>query len=149
MIRLEKDEPVVRTETTLENGGDSALDVVLQSRWVLGSKTLDRAVLSFRQPGGKTVEQKLIEPGLEPRGSKVYDGAEQPDGEWVLSNAGADEALVNRFPKEQVSRCFAQWTGKTENAATMGLWSAKRSLRPGESLKLEADYGVHTAKSLS
>jgi hypothetical protein len=149
VIRLEKDEPVVRTETTLENGGDSPLDVVLQSRWVVGSRTLDRAVLSFRQRGGKTVEQKLIEPGLEPRGSKVYDGAEQPDGEWVLSGAGTDEALVNRFPKEQVSRCFAQWTGKTENAATMGLWSAKRSLRPGESLKLEADYGVHTEKSLS
>jgi hypothetical protein len=149
VIRLEKDEPVVHTETTIENGGDSALDVVLQSRWVVGSKTLDRAVLSFRQSGGKTVAQKLIEPGLEPRGSKVYDGAEQPDWEWVLSGAGTDEALVNRFPREQVSRCFVQWTAKTENAATMGLWSTKRSLRPGESLKLEADYGMHTATSLS
>ena len=146
VIRLAKQGPIVTTETTLENGGDSALDVVLQSRWVVGSKSLEGAVLSLRQPNGKNVEQKLIEPGQEPRGSQVYDGAAQPDGEWVLSGAGTEETLVNRFPKEQVSRCFAQWQGKTENAVTMGLWSAKRTLAPGETLKLEADYGVHTPK---
>jgi hypothetical protein len=50
--------------------------------------------------------------------------------------------LVNRFPKDQVSRCFAGWTGKAENAVTLGLWSAKRALAAGETLKLEADYGA-------
>ena len=142
MIRLPKDEPVVQTETTLENGGDSALDVVLQSRCVVGPKSMDRAVLSFRRQDGKTVEQRLIQPGQEPTGSKVCDGSEQPDGEWMLSEAGTGLVLVNRFPKDQVSRCFALWTGKAENAVTMGLWSAKRSLGPGETLKLEADYGI-------
>jgi len=146
VIRLEKDQPVVHTETALENGGASALDVVLQSRFLVGSRSLDWAVLSFRQQNGKAVEQKLIEPGQEPRGSKVYDGLEQPNGEWVFADAGTGEGLVNRFPKDQVSRCFAQWTGKTESAVTMGLWSAKRSLAPGEALKLEADYGIHKAK---
>jgi hypothetical protein len=50
--------------------------------------------------------------------------------------------LVNRFPKDQVSRCFARWTGKTENSMTMGIWSAKRSLAPGKTLRLEADYEI-------
>ena len=145
VIRLGKDRPGVQTETTLENGSASALDVVLQSRCVVGPRSMDRAVLSFRQQDGKTVEQKLVEPGQEPRGSKVYDGAEQPDGEWVLSEVGTGPVLVNRFPKDQVSRCFAQWTGKTESAVTMGLWSAKRALAPGEALKLEADYGIHSS----
>jgi hypothetical protein len=145
-LRLRKDEPVVQTETILENGGASALDVVLQSRCVVDPKSMDRAVLSFRQQDGKTVEQKLIQPEQEPRGSKVYDGTEQPDGEWMLSGAGTGLVLVNHFPKDQVSRCFARWTGKAENAVTMGLWSAKRALGPGEALKLEADYGIHKSK---
>jgi hypothetical protein len=110
---------------------------------------MDRAVLSFRQQDGKTVEQRLIQAGQEPTGSKVYDGSEQPDGEWTLSEAGAGLALVNRFPRDQVSRCFAHWTGKAENAVTLGLWSAKRALAPGEALKLEADYGIHKAKAES
>ncbi len=142
VMRLGKDEPVVHTETTLENGGASALDAVIQSRCLVGSRSLDRAALSFHQQDGKAVEQKLIEPGQEPRGSKVYDASEQPDGEWVFANPGTSEGVVNRFPKGQVSRCFAQWAGKSEPAVTLGLWSAKRTLAPGETLKLEADYGI-------
>jgi hypothetical protein len=146
VVRLRKDEPVVQTETTLDNGSASALDVVLQSQYVVDPKIMDRVVLSFRRQDGKTVEQKLIQPGQEPRGSKVYDGAEQPDGQWMLSEAGTGLVLVNRFPKDQVSRCFVHWTGKAENAVTLGLWSAKRALGTGETLKLEADYGINSLR---
>jgi hypothetical protein len=146
-IRLQREEPMVRTETTLENGGASALDVALQSRCEIGPKNMSRALLSFRQQDGKTLEQRLIEPGQEPGGSKVYDGAERPEGEWRVSEAGPGVVLVNCFPKDQVSRCFARWTGKAENAVTLGLWSVKRTLGPGETLKLEADYGISHTKS--
>jgi hypothetical protein len=146
VIRLRKDEFYVQTETTLENGAVSGLDVVLQSQCEVDVKTTHRAVLSFRQQDGKTVEQRLIQPGQEPTGSKVYDGSERPDGEWMLSEAGRGLILVNRFPKDQVSRCFAHWTGKAENAVTLGIWSAKRTLAPGEGLKLEAKYGIHKWK---
>ena len=143
VIRLRKDEPVLHTETTLENGGASALEAVLQSRCVVGPRNMDRSALSFRRQDGTTLDQRLIEPGQEPRGSKVYDGSGQPDGEWMVSEEGTDLVLVNRFPKDQVSRCFARWTGKAENSVTLGLWSAKRTLSPGDTLKLEADYGIH------
>jgi hypothetical protein len=145
-LRLRKNEPVVHTETTLENGAASALDVVLQSRCIVSPKSMDRAVLSFRQQDGTSVEQRLIEPGQEPRGSKVYDGSQQPDREWMLSEDGTGAVLVNRFAKDQVSRCFAHWTGKAENAVTLGLWSPKRALTPGDTLKLEADYGIPKPK---
>jgi hypothetical protein len=144
-IRVRKDEPVVQTETALENGGTSSLDVVLQSQYRADAKSMDGTALSFRRQDGKTVEQRLLQPGQEPRGSLVYDGAEQPDGQWMLSEAGASLVLVNRFFKDQVSRCFVHWTGKAENAVTLGLWSAKRALAPGETLKLEADYGIHSS----
>ena len=31
-------------------------------------------------------------------------------------------------------------------AVTLGLWSVKRALALGETLKLEADYGIHNPK---
>jgi hypothetical protein len=142
VIQLRKDETVLHTETTLKNQGDTAQDAVLQSRYVAGPRNMDESVLSFRRQDGKTTQQRLIEAGLEPRGAETYDGPEQPDGEWMLSEAGPGLALVNRFPKDQVSRCFARWTGKTDNSAIMGIWSIKRSLAPGETLKLEADYEI-------
>jgi hypothetical protein len=142
VIRLRNDEPVLHTETTIENHGDAALDVVLQSRCVAGSRNFEGSSISFRRQDGKTTRQKLIEAGLEPRGAVTYDGTEQPDGEWMLSDAGPGLTLINRFPKDQVSRCFARWTGKTDNSLTMGIWSVKRSLAPGENLRIEADYGI-------
>jgi len=142
VIRLGKNELYLQTETTLQNGGSSALEAVLQSRCVVGLRNMERSYLSIHRQDRSVVEQRVIEPGQEPRGSIVYDGSELPEGEWILSGVGTDLVLVNRFSKEQISRCFARWTGKTENSMTLGLWSAKRTLAPGETLKLEADYGV-------
>ena len=65
----------------------------------------------------------------------------------MLTEAGTGLVLVNRFPKDQVSRCFANWTGKAESAVTLGLWSAKRALGHGETLKLEVDYGTHSLRT--
>jgi hypothetical protein len=147
VLRLEKDEPVLHTETTLENHGGAAQVVVLQSRCVVGPRNFEESSISFRRQDGRITQQRLIEAGQEPKGAETYDGAEQPDGEWALSEAAPGLALVNRFPKEQASRCFARWTGKTENSMTMGIWSVKRSLAPGENLKLEADYGIRRTTS--
>jgi hypothetical protein len=143
-LRLRKNETVLHTETTLENAGASPLDVVLQALCTVGPESIEQAILSFPQQDGKAVEQRLVQAGREPRGSKVYDGSEQPEGEWTLSEAARGLVLVNRFPEDQVSRCFVRWTGKAENAVSLGLWSAKRALAPGETLKLEADYGIHS-----
>ena len=72
----------------------------------------------------------------------VFNGPEQPDGEWSFRRRKPGPFLVNRFPKDQVSRCFVEWTGKAENQVTLGLWSAKRTLGPGEALKFEVDYKI-------
>lgn len=143
VFRLGKDERYLRTETTLENGAASALEVVLQSRCVVGLKSMEAPEsLHFTRQDGKFVRETLITPGEEPRGSKVYNGPEQPDGQWTVSGVGDGLVVANRFPKDQVSRCVARWTGKTENSLTLGIWSAKRTLAPGEALKLETDYGI-------
>ena len=60
VIRLRNDEPVLHTETTVENRGDSALDVVLQSRCVAGPRNMEGSSIAFRRQDGKTTQQRLI-----------------------------------------------------------------------------------------
>jgi len=141
-IQLQTEGAVVRTETHLENGGASALDVVIQSRCEAGLRTPDLAAVVFRSRARKPTEKRLIQPEQEPTGAAIYDGPERPDGEWRLVGAGSGLVLVNRFLVDEVSQSFVEWSGKAERSATLGLWSAKRSLAPGGALTLEASYEV-------
>ncbi|MBI3693945.1 MAG: DUF5107 domain-containing protein, partial [Acidobacteria bacterium] len=133
--KIELREGVVHTETVVENRGAEAVEAVLQVRGDFHTGDMDNAVVRFRRQDGGVVERKLIQPEQPPMGSQTYAGAEQPDGEWRL-----DAAVVNRFRKEQVERALLSWTAKGPPRVTLGLWSAKRRLGPGESLRLEADY---------
>jgi hypothetical protein len=59
-----------------------------------------------------------------------------------VNEAAAHIAAVNTFPTEQVARCNANWTGKADSRVTLSLWSAKRNLAPGETLRLDTDYEI-------
>jgi hypothetical protein len=141
-IRLLTDKPIVHTETTVENSGSSALDAVLSSRCDVVLKHLEESAVIFRDQAGKTVQEAVLSPGEEPTGSQWYAGSDQPDGEWTLTGVATQMAVVNSFPKDQVTRCYVNWSGKADSRVTMTLWSAKRTLAPGETLKLEADYEI-------
>jgi len=141
-IQLLEDKPTVHTETTLENTGSSALDAVLSSRCDVAPRDLEKSAVIFRNQAGKTVQQAVLSPGEEPTGSQWYADLDQPDGEWTLTGVGTRMALVNSFPKDQVTRAFMNWSGKADSRVTLTLWSAKRTLAPGETLKLEADYQI-------
>jgi hypothetical protein len=147
-IELVGDTPVLRSESTLENSGTSALDAVLQLRCELDPGSLEEVVLAFRGQDGKAVEKKLVEPEQQPSGSETYTGLALPDGEWQLLNRGVGLALVNRFSKEHVARSFVRWTAKAMNSVTLGLWSEKRTLKPGALLRLEANYEIRNPQPL-
>jgi hypothetical protein len=145
-IRLSADKPVVHTETTLQNTSSSVLDAVLHSRCDAGPKHIEESVVNFHSQQGKTVLRRLLSPELEPSGSQWYEGSEQADGEWTLSGFGNGSSVVNHFPKDQVTRGLVIWSAKAETLVRMGLWSTKRSLGPGETLELEADYEIRAAR---
>lgn len=88
------------------------------------------------------MQNTVLTPGEEPSGSKWYADSEQPDGEWTLTGVGAQLAFAVTFPKDQVTRCNANWTGKADSRVTLSVWSAKRKLAPGETLKLKTDYEI-------
>lgn len=146
VLRLLTDRPVLHTETTVVNSGSSPTEAVLGSKAEVGLKRLEDSALTFRNQAGKTLRKAVVEAGKEPTGSQWYSGTEQPDGAWTLGGVGGQLALVNRFPRDQVSRCLVNWTGKAENRVVLTLWSAKRTLAPGESLKLEGEYEVSRSR---
>jgi hypothetical protein len=141
-IRLLPDKAMVHTETVVENTASSALDAVLSSRCGIVLKHLKESVLIFRDQAGKTVQKAVWSPGEELSDSQSYADSDQPDGEWTLTGVETRMAVVNSFPKEQVMRAYVNWSGRADSRVTMTLWSARRTLAPGETLKLEADYAI-------
>jgi hypothetical protein len=51
-------------------------------------------------------------------------------------------AVVKSFPQDQVMRSYVNWSDKADSRVTLTLWSAQRTLAPGETLKLEVDYEI-------
>jgi hypothetical protein len=139
--RLRLEGAVLHTETVLENGTNASMPAVLQSRWEVDPGDLQTVAVRYRKQDGGTVEKALIEPEKMPAGSESYNGGDQPDGEWRVVNRRGGSIMVNRFPKEQVGRCSLTWTAKSENRVGLAVWSVSRVLKPGEQLRLEADYG--------
>jgi hypothetical protein len=142
-LRLVDESPLLHTETVVRNAGPAAVDVVLHSRCDTGPEHTDEWGVNFRSQVGESVGRKLLAPDLEPSGSQWYDGPGQPEGEWTLSGFGPGFSVVNRFPRDQVTRGLLIWSAKAQNLVRMGIWSAQRTLQPGDILKLEADYEIH------
>lgn len=137
--RLWLEGSLLRTQTVLENAGTEPTDAVLQSRWEVDPGPLEAVSVAYRTQSGASVEKFLIQPERQPSGTD----ADQPDGEWSVGTRAGGPAIVNRFAKDQVARCFLNWTAKGENRVGLAVASHRRTLRPGDRLTLDADYGVH------
>jgi len=139
--RLRLDGGMLRTETILENATAAPVTAAVQSQWDVNPGDLASVVLRYRKQAGGAVEKEFIEPEKMPSGSEIYNGGDQPDGEWRVVNRQGGLTWVSRFPKEQAGRCYLSWTAKSDNRVSMAVSSVGRSLRPGEQLRLAVDYG--------
>lgn len=144
-IRLDAVKAIVRTETTLRNTGSAPVDAVLHSRLDAGPRHPDDWALEFQSQNGAAVRRKLLAPDLEPAGALWCDGPEQANGEWSLAGFGG-VTVFNRFAQEQVTRGLTIWSAKAQNLVRVGLWSERRTLEPGETLTLAADYEIRRVR---
>ena len=111
--QLRLDGTKVRTTTTVTNRGRDGLDVALQDRGEFGAPDL------------------TIRPGELSAGTDPCSVAP----EWRLTGA-----IVARAPAVEVDRCAIAWSAKGPGRVTFTLWSKKRTLQPGEELRLNAEY---------
>src|SRR3984885_10429281 len=137
--KLRLDGAMLRTETILENATAAAVTAAVQSQWDVNPGDLASVVLRYRKQAGDAVEKAFIEPEKMPSGSEVYNGGDQPDGEWRVVNRRGGPTWVSRFRKEQVGRCYLNWTAKSGNRVNMAASSVSRLLLPGEQLTLAVD----------
>lgn len=137
---LRLDGGVLHTVTVLENEGKAPVEALLQSRWELDPGPLETARVRYRTQDGRSVDARVLEPEMQASGSMPATGADLPDAEWGLASGRTE--LVNRFAKDQVVRCFLEWTAKNGSRVGMAVSSPKRMLKPGDSLTLKVDYGV-------
>lgn len=133
--RIRLDGPWVRTEAEAENNTGDPLQVTLQTRADLEPDDIDRARVAL------PAERLLIRPEEQPTGSETLKGAGVPNGEWSLRRAGAPE-IVNRFDRGLAERTTYSWNAKGWPRVTLGVWSKRKTLAPGERLRIDADYSV-------
>ena len=143
-IRLQGDEPVLQTETRVENGAKEALSVALQARaeYDAGLPEDPRLAVAFRRQDGEMVDRTLFSAGLETSGSETYLADDRPDGEWRTFHREAPLQLVNRFEKDDVARCAMNWSVRGENRISLVLWSPQRTLEPGAAFVFRTDYRI-------
>lgn len=134
----------VRTQTEVVNEGSAPVQVALQSRadYAAGPVTDPRLAVSYRSRDGRAVNRTLFEPGEETRRGEPLDGGACPDSAWRAFHRAGGPALLNRFPNSQVQRAVLDWTVQGENRIGLVLWTPERTLKPRESLRLEAVYAV-------
>jgi hypothetical protein len=143
-VRLLPGNPILHTESKVENIGSSPLPAVLSARFEAFPMDLKKSQLRFQSQSGSAVQNVLLTPDIEPAGTIWYADSDQPDGEWMVTGEGAQMAVVNRFPKDQVKRASVNWSAKADRRVTLNVWSAQRKLAPGEILTLETDYEFRT-----
>jgi hypothetical protein len=143
-LELAGDAPVLRTFTTLTNRYNLPVTAVLQSRAEVnpGDHEHPTVDLEFSDVGGQAVRRPLLPQVGQYFGIEAYLAGNHPAGEWRAVNRGVGMTLKNRFSLDQVPRCRLWWRGRGENKVNLSLWSEKKDLRAGESLRLDAEYVV-------
>jgi hypothetical protein len=129
----------LHTITIAENTGKSPVSTALQVRAELAAGDIDAAAMRFTRMSGARIEKKFIVEGEPPTGKETWTGGDRPAGQWHLLRS--DDALFTRFVDAQVERSYLNWTAKSQPGVIFGIWSPERVLAPGQSLRLEADYG--------
>jgi hypothetical protein len=87
------------------------------------------------------VEKRLIALGEQPNGNASWQGHDQPDGAWTVRGPHGIIAW-NRFDDARTGRSLVNWNAKSHPRVTLGVWSSPIQLKPGESFKTDATFGV-------
>ncbi|HEY3835503.1 MAG TPA: DUF4838 domain-containing protein [Bryobacteraceae bacterium] len=136
---LELTETGLHTVTIANNKTSSPKPVALESHIDLAPADIDSALMSFQPLSGQAVNRRLIVAEEPPADKASWNGSDRPAREWRLVENR--NVVFARFPESLVGRSYANWTAKSRPGVSLGLWSPEKTLPPGQSLRLETDYG--------
>ena len=142
LVQLDGEQARVHTETVVENDSGKAIASAIQSQFDADAGRMDAAAVEFVTLDGTTFRRKLLVPEEQPVGGETYGGRGVPQGEWRIINSATGLVLSNRFAAGQADRAVLDWSAKNANRVSLRLWSKKKVLQPGETMRLDADYEV-------
>ncbi|MCX6633596.1 MAG: DUF4838 domain-containing protein [Acidobacteria bacterium] len=144
-IWLAGEEAFVRTATSVENTGAAGVRVAVQARAEYSPRDeLDGRglALRYRAMDGAAADLTLFQPGQETTGNATLIGSKRPAGTWEAYHRSGVPGLVNLFRADQAERCVMDWSLRGASLITLTLWSKEATLKPGETIELDAGYGV-------
>lgn len=135
-VRLLAEQPGIEIDSQLTNTTEQEMPGVMlrahpEFRVPPGAR---EPILSWRLPDGTWA-------GRAATGEAWLSGEELPAGAWSLGDRALNVSLVNEFDPTQVSRCFLYATPNWD-FFNLELFSAKKDLAPGESLRLTHRYVI-------
>lgn len=133
----------LRTDAEVENQSKAPLEAALHSRWDFELDSLDQMRLKYRQRGGEERTEPFFVEGGDSTGRKQLEGAQLPDGTWRVEGAPGSVVVVNRFAPEYVERAVVDWSFRSQNRVALENISPRRTMAPGERIRLRADYTVN------
>jgi hypothetical protein len=144
-IWIQGGEAAVYTATQVTNNGTGPMRVALQARAEYSPRDdLDGAGLALRYRGqdGVAFDSALFQPGQETAGNRTLTGALRPAGSWQAYHLSGVPGLASLFRPQQVERCTMDWSLRGASTITLAQWTREAELKPGETLALDAAYGV-------
>jgi len=138
----------LHTHTHAVNNGTKPITITLQS--ILDPNPVDRDAalgfdIRFRGRNGSEIVRHFSSLTQEYQGEARYQGDQLPAGEWQLKHSLLALDFTTRFEVDQVDRCTAQWRARGENRMTLGVWSNKRTLAPGDKMELAVTYRIQAS----
>jgi Domain of unknown function (DUF4838)/Glycosyl hydrolase family 67 N-terminus len=138
----------LRSHTRAINNGSKPVTLTLNSR--LEPNPVDRNAamefnIRFRAVNGKEIVHRFSSLTQEYQGSARYQGEEVPAGEWRLRHSLLALDFTTRFEPSQVDRCTASWSACGRNWMTLGVWSKKRTLAPGDKMEFSVAYHIQAS----
>jgi hypothetical protein len=138
-LRLIGETATLRTETTLMNGGNGAVEAALVAIIEVAPPDIETVALAFSKRDGSIEQRKLLTPGQRPSSGNTYDSPDGPAGEWrIVDSTGT--RLTSRFDTAQAGRVSYSWSGKGSPVVSLIVWSQKRALQSGERIQLDVEY---------
>ena len=140
-LRLIGETATLRTETTLMNGGNRAVEAALVAIIEVAPPDIETLALAFSKRDGSIVQKKLLVSEQRPAGGNTYDSPDGPAGEWRIVDSTGTKLTI-RFDTAQAGRVSYSWSGKGSPVVSLTVWSEGRALKSGERIQLDVEYTV-------
>ncbi|HOU52955.1 MAG TPA: DUF4838 domain-containing protein [Myxococcota bacterium] len=138
---LDPADPVLRVRTTVRNPGTTPREVRIRNHLEMDLGDLVSTRVSFRARDGTVVDQDMTQVVAGQREGRHFRQQEVPDGQWAFQGSKGIR-MTHRFDPEEVESTWLYAYPVELQDLEMEVFGHRRTLGPGESAMLHAEYDL-------